>query len=113
MPPAPRKPDPRPSARTDAVAVALGYEHESGRPPKVLATGRGAVAEQILAIAFAQGVKVREDADLAQLLAVLEVDSEIPVEAFVAVAEILNHIYRANGRLAAGTASADGGRDGQ
>jgi len=104
----PRPPASRSSARTDAIAVALGYEHESGRPPKVLATGRGTVAEQILAIAFAQGVKVREDADLAQILAVLEVDSEIPVEAFVAVAEILNHIYRANGRLASMAAAPTG-----
>ena len=38
-------------------------------------------------------------ADLAELLAVLELDQEIPVEAFTAVAEILSYIYRANGRL--------------
>jgi flagellar biosynthesis protein len=83
------------------VAVALGYDPDSGRAPTVLATGRGTVAEQILAIAFAEGVKVREDADLAQLLAAMEVDSEIPVEAMAAVAEILSYLYRANGRLAA------------
>lgn len=97
----PRPPDAMAVPRTDAVAVALGYDPDSGRAPTVLASGRGAVAEQILAIAFAHGVKVREDADLAQLLAAVEVDSEIPVEAMAAVAEILSYIYRANGRLAA------------
>jgi len=65
----------------------------------VLASGRGAVADQILAIAFAHGVRVREDADLAEVLAAVDVDSEIPLEALVAVAEILSYVYRANGRL--------------
>lgn len=114
--PAPsRGPAPATASRhTDAVAVALGYDHDSGRPPTVLASGRGTVAEQILSIAFAQGIAVRQDADLAQLLSVVELDSEIPVEAWAAVAEIISYLYRANGRLrdvagpsGAGSASAD------
>ncbi|KAA5604506.1 hypothetical protein F1188_15850 [Roseospira marina] len=95
------------SKRTDAIAVALGYEPGQGKAPTVLASGRGTVAEQILAIAFAQGVRVREDADLAELLAAVEVDSEIPVEALAAVAEILSYVYRANGRLGHGQTDAD------
>lgn len=67
--------------------------------PRVVATGRGLVAEQILELAFANGVKVREDADLVQILAAIDVDTQIPVEAIVAVAEILAHVYRANGTL--------------
>jgi flagellar biosynthesis protein len=80
--------------------VAVALTHEPGREglPRVVATGRGAVAEQILELAFANGVKVREDADLAQILAAVEVDSEIPMEAIVAVAEILAHVYLANGQ---------------
>jgi flagellar biosynthesis protein len=81
------------------VAVALSYELGAPGLPKVVATGRGHVAEQILELAFANGVKVREDADLVEILAALDLDSEIPVEAIVAVAEILSHIYRANGTL--------------
>ena len=50
-----------------AVSVAL-KEQNDGRAPKVVAAGRGTVAEQILALAFAHGIKVREDADLAELL---------------------------------------------
>lgn len=78
------------------VAVALDYELGGEQAPVVVASGRGSVAEQILHIAFAQGVKVREDPDLAELLAAVDVDSEIPLEAFAAVAEILVYLYRAN-----------------
>ncbi len=81
----------------DSVAVALAYEPAGGDAPKVVAGGHGAVAEQILRIAFANGVKVREDADLAELLSAIDIDTEIPVEAFAAVAEILIYVYRANG----------------
>lgn len=52
----------------------------------------------MLDIAFAHGVKVREDADLVEILAALDVDSDIPVEALAAVAEILSYVYRATGR---------------
>ena len=86
-------------ARRDAVAVALKYIQAEDDAPRVVAGGRGSVAEQILQIAFAQGVKVREDADLAELLSAIDIDSEIPLEAFAAVAEILAYVYRANSTL--------------
>ena len=78
-----------------ALAVALRDEAAGGNP-RVTASGRGALAEQILEIAFARGVKVREDAELAEILAAIEVDSEVPIEALAAVAEILSYVYRAN-----------------
>ncbi len=84
-----------PPATERAVSVAL-KEQNDGRAPKVIAAGRGTVAEQILALAFAHGIKVREDADLAELLSAIDIDSEIPLEAFTAVAEILRYVYLAN-----------------
>ena len=87
------------SRRREAVAVALKYIREHDNAPRVMAGGRGSIAEQILQIAFANGVKVREDADLAELLSAIDVDSEIPIEAFAAVAEILAYVYRANNTL--------------
>jgi flagellar biosynthesis protein len=82
------------------IAIALDAKGRDGaaRPsaPRVVATGRGAVAEQILAIAFEKGVPVREDSDLAQILAAVELDAEIPIDALAAVAEILSYVYRAN-----------------
>ena len=80
-----------------SIAVALEYLPEEMTAPTVVASGRGSVADQILEIAFANGVRVRQDADLAQILSAIEVDSEIPLEAFAAVAEILAYVYWANG----------------
>jgi flagellar biosynthesis protein len=80
-----------------AVAVALSYDPDEADAPRVVASGKGALAEQILQLAFAHGVKVRTDPDLAQVLAAVEIDTVIPLEAFAAVAEILAYVYRANG----------------
>ncbi|MEQ9045934.1 MAG: EscU/YscU/HrcU family type III secretion system export apparatus switch protein [Sneathiellaceae bacterium] len=100
--------------------MALEHRPERGDPrPRITATGSGAVAEQILQLAFANGVKVREDADLVEILALFEEDSLIPLEALAAVAEILAYVYRAENREApvfdtgAGTgAPSPGGADG-
>lgn len=86
----------RPGTERTTLAVALRHDPQSAAEPRITASGRGKVADQILCIAFDHGVKVRTDADLAQILATLEVDSLIPVEAFAAVAEILAYVYRAN-----------------
>ena len=67
---------------------------------KIIASGRGVVAQQILQLAFERGIKVREDADLAELLVQLDLDTPIPSEAIVAVAEILAKVYEANARMA-------------
>ena len=85
-----------PPPTADAVAVAISHDRPKDRAPKVVAGGRGRVAEQILQIAFHHGIKVREDADLAQLLSAIDDDSEIPLEAFAAVAEVLLYVYQAN-----------------
>jgi flagellar biosynthesis protein len=80
------------------VAVALHYDPDQGDAPRVTASGKGALAEQILQLAFANGVKVRTDPDLAQVLAAVEVDTIIPIEAFAAVAEILAYVYQVNNK---------------
>ena len=79
------------------TAVALVDRSSQGKVPEVAAAGRGAVAAKILEIAFANGIKVREDANLAELLAEFELDSPIPTEALMAVGEILAYVYQANG----------------
>jgi len=79
------------------TAVALQESDEDGAMPLITAAGRGKIAEQILQIAHENGIKVRTDADLAEILAKIELESPIPGEAFMAVAEILSYVYRANG----------------
>lgn len=86
--------EPRPGERSLAVAIDNAAPGARGAP-RVIAKGHGAVAEQILQIAFDRGVKVRNDADLVEILAAVEIDSEIPLRALAAVAEILSYVYRA------------------
>ena len=90
------------------VPIAVALKHEPGDLPKVVASGRGALAEKILEIAFAAGIKVREDADLAQLLAAVEANCPIPIACFEAVAEILNYLYAANAAAGAGQTAGAG-----
>jgi len=83
------------------VAVAIESDEEKpDSPAKIVASGRGKLAGQILELAYANGIKVREDADLAELLAKLDLDTPIPSEAIVAVAEILAKVYEANEAVA-------------
>lgn len=78
------------------LATALKYQQGSGAAPRVVAKGKGEVARKIVEMAEASGIPIRKDADLAELLSAIELDHEIPLEAFAAVAEILGFIYRAN-----------------
>ena len=84
------------SRRLAAVALKK-FGLDESILPKVVASGYGKLAEQIIQLAFDNGVRVREDRDLAQMLAAIELDSEIPSEALVAIAEILAYVYKANG----------------
>ena len=73
-------------------AAALRYEGSGA--PKVVAAGRGLIAEKILAAAKDAGVPIREDAALAEALSGLELGREVPEELWVAVAEALAWAYR-------------------
>ncbi len=75
--------------------MALQYQRQRDPSPRVVAKGEGELALKILELAREHGVAIKEDPDLAQLLSAVELETQIPVEAFVAVAEILAFIYRA------------------
>ncbi|HPQ50933.1 MAG TPA: EscU/YscU/HrcU family type III secretion system export apparatus switch protein [Alphaproteobacteria bacterium] len=77
-----------------AVALTMGDGEDA--TPRIAAAGRGKIAEQILQLAFANGVRVREDSALAEMLAKIELESPIPSEAFLAVAEVMSYVYKAN-----------------
>lgn len=82
-----------------AVALKAPPKNRAADKAHVVASGRGHIAADIIALAHAKGIKVREDADLAQLLVQLDLDTPIPSEAIIAVAEILNKVYEANAVL--------------
>ena len=72
-----------------AYAVALGYDPARHNAPTVLAKGQGQIAEKIIQIALDEGIEIHRDADLIQILKAVDIDSEIPLEAFAAVACLL------------------------
>ncbi|MCP4689245.1 MAG: flagellar biosynthesis protein FlhB [Desulfobacterales bacterium] len=74
-------------------AVAIQYTEEEDAAPRVIAKGRGSVADQILRIARENDVPDYEDGELVHLLESIDLDSEIPAELFYAVAEVLVFIY--------------------
>jgi flagellar biosynthesis protein len=82
---------PPPPARS---AVALRYERGHDAAPRVLATGRGGVADAIVRRARETGVTIREDEALTAALAHLDVGDTIPPELYRAVAEVLAYVYR-------------------
>ena len=79
-------------------AAALRYEKGAGAAPKVVAAGAGVLAERILGLAREAGVPVREDAALADALARLRVDLDIPPDLYAAVAEALVWAYSLDAR---------------
>ncbi len=81
-------------------AVALHYDNRPESTPKVIATGRGDLAQQIIAAAEDAGVDIVQDPDLLEILGRVPVGEDVPAELFQAVAEILAFIYRINGRYA-------------
>ena len=86
-----------PETRRVAAVALKKFGVDESAIAKVVAAGYGKLAEEIIRLAFDNGVKVREDKDLAQMLAAIELDSDIPSEALVAIAEILAYVYKANG----------------
>ncbi len=77
-------------------AVAIRYNETEGSAPKVIASGKGIVAEKIIETAAEAGIHVQEDANLVELLSKVPVGKEIPVELYQTVAEVLAFVYRVN-----------------
>ena len=85
--------------------IARKYDRDKDNAPRVVASGRGHLADRILELAAAHGIAVRPDADLAEILAAIEVGQQMPIAAFAAVAEILFYVHRANERQAPAAAA--------
>ena len=73
----------------DKTAIALEYDPNVDEDPKVLATGKGLVAEKIIEEAKKSDVPVHKDSKLAGTLSKLEIGDMIPPELYEAVAEVL------------------------
>ena len=81
----------QPSDRT-REAIALAYR-QTDSAPRVVARGKGLIAEQIIARAKEHGVYVHESPELVALLSQVNIDEHIPPQLYMAVAELLAWLY--------------------
>lgn len=77
-------------------AVALSYQSEQSAAPKVVAKGKGLVAENIMEKAKDHNVVIQEDASLVELLSKLNINEHIPEELYHVVAEVFAFIYKSD-----------------
>ncbi|WP_423069359.1 EscU/YscU/HrcU family type III secretion system export apparatus switch protein [Devosia sp. CN2-171] len=77
------------------LAVALEYERGTRNAPRITAKGRGELARRIADMAEESGVVIDANGPLAEALAGVELDEEIPMELYEAVAEIIGFVLRA------------------
>lgn len=82
----------QPNTRPAGEAVALTYTSGESAP-RVVAKGRGLIANEIIERAREAGVYVHESPELVGLLMQVDLDQRIPPELYVAVAELLAWLY--------------------
>ncbi len=75
------------------MAVALAYRNGESAP-RVVASGRGLIAQAIIERAHQHGIYVHESEELVALLMQVELDQHIPPALYLAVAELLAWLYR-------------------
>lgn len=75
-------------------AVALKYDREKSNAPKVVASGKGEIANNIIKLAQEHDIFIKKDADLVELLSKIEINKEIPPMLYKAVAEVFSFIYK-------------------
>lgn len=79
-------------------AVALRYRQGQDPAPRVVAKGHGHMADAILDVARRDGVQIRQDASLVEVLGKLELDQVIPPELYEALARLLAWVYEQDRR---------------
>jgi flagellar biosynthesis protein len=81
--------------RDVSLAVALEYERGTRDAPRVVAKGRGELAQRIVEVAAESGVHIDANGPLAEALAGVSLDEPIPIELYEAAAEIIGFVLRA------------------
>lgn len=76
------------------TAIALSYDSEHDRAPRVVAKGYGILADAILRAAHENDLYVHESPELVGLLMQVDLDSHIPPQMYLAVAELMAWLYR-------------------
>lgn len=73
--------------------VALKYDQNNDDAPRVIASGKGNLAEKILKKARENNIPIQEDKDVVQVLAELNIGDEISEDLYLVIAEILSFFY--------------------
>jgi flagellar biosynthesis protein len=79
-------------------AAALGYDSTKDKAPRLLAKGAGFIADKIIETAKSHDIHIKEDSDLVEVLATLDLHEEIPAEMYKVVAHLLAEIYKINAK---------------
>ena len=80
-------------------ATALKYSKGKSKAPQLVAKGSGLVADKIIEKATEHGIHIKEDKDLVEVLATLDLYQEIPESLYQAVATILAELYKINDKM--------------
>ena len=81
------------------IAIALRYRRDEGRAPRVIAKGKGALAEYMRELARENTIPIVQDVPLARLLyRKVKIGGEVPASTYKAVAAVLAFVYRVTGR---------------
>jgi flagellar biosynthesis protein len=85
--------------KSPSLAIALQYDKVNAPTPRVIAKGKGATGDAIIALAREHGIPIEENVLLAQALSQVEIGDDIPEALYRAVAEVLIFILRASGKI--------------
>ncbi|MGX9462591.1 EscU/YscU/HrcU family type III secretion system export apparatus switch protein [Shewanella sp. A14] len=84
-------------ANKNQQAVALSFDGKSA--PKITATGKDLVAEEIILIAKEAGIHIHQDPHLSEFLQLLELGDEVPKELYLLIAELIAFVYMLDGKF--------------
>ena len=91
-----KEPQKQPQKKRSALAVH--YDKEQDSAPKIVAKGKGSVADKIIELAEKNGIPLYEDPDLIEVLSKLDLGAEIPPELYKLIAEVLVYVYKSNNK---------------
>jgi flagellar biosynthesis protein len=81
------------------IAAALQYKPRKDSAPRLVAKGKGWIADRIIQIARENNIPLKEDPHLLEILSTLDLYEEIPPDLYKAVAEILIFLYKMNNKV--------------
>ncbi len=80
-------------------AAVLKYKHQIDRAPRLVAKGKGMVADRILELARKHRIPIQSDPALVEVLSQLDIDQEIPPDLYRAIAQVLAYVYRVTKKM--------------